>query len=619
MRWVPVWRRRLPFENKRSRLYIKPWWRNWWVVVGITIVAGLEWRGWHTYAISVHYLVFTPIVLVACLRVAWPGEWRRLVGVTEPGTEGPAGVTRLLEAIHDHLNPTHESKLRVTLFVPDVATGVLHQLARFSNEGKQVSGTQIRMGTGDVGMAFTTSYVIHIRDVRAHGGFANAMRRLGLETHEIRSHRDHRRRAFYAIPLVDMREKKRFGVLSLDSCAANFFASRKENLDGLALPLTLLRDQLNVVQTQTMDLPDNGGVPDEVSSEVISEPFLTRSGSTKLETSARANDEVALPAEPKEPDKTASEIATKKTSAVAANQFHGVASELYGKVDAAILTIRSDEHAAVLRRLSEERHVKGRRNYAVGSIHGTRGRIATVAVLRLTEPGTGPAQDAARDVIDDLSPDLICLSGIGGAVPASEFTLGDVILATRLADLRVQALRPDLPPQGELRGERVHKGLADLLVNLPRAAVAGWSDGDSIGLATPPVPLDEHRFDGPEKYQKKVRESLERHFSKAPDRHPIYWTGTVGSSDALVRDPEIIAHWGEVSRKIEVYEMEAAGVFEAAARPDRTYPVLVVRGVSDIVGYQREPEWTAYACETAAAFLVALVQSGLLETLRPQA
>jgi nucleoside phosphorylase len=156
------------------------------------------------------------------------------------------------------------------------------------------------------------------------------------------------------------------------------------------------------------------------------------------------------------------------------------------------------------------------------------------------------------------------------------------------------------------------------LVNFQATAVEGWSSSTSLGATAPPVLFDDERFEGPPAFRAKVKASLERRFGDGrPRREPIYWTGTGGSSDALIRDPEAVEHWHEACRKIEVFEMEAAGVFEAAARPDRSYPVLVIRGVSDVIGYRRHPDWTAYACDTAAAFAIALVRSGLLETIRP--
>jgi len=57
--------------------------------------------------------------------------------------------------------------------------------------------------------------------------------------------------------------------------------------------------------------------------------------------------------------------------------------------------------------------------------------------------------------------------------------------------------------------------------------------------------------------------------------------------------------------------MELGGVFFAARQIDREYPVLAIRGISDIVGFKREEQWTKYACATAAAFAYALVSAGV--------
>ena len=54
--------------------------------------------------------------------------------------------------------------------------------------------------------------------------------------------------------------------------------------------------------------------------------------------------------------------------------------------------------------------------------------------------------------------------------------------------------------------------------------------------------------------------------------------------------------------------MEAAGVYRAARSAEREYPLLVVRGLSDIVGFKRSDEWTRYACHTAASFTSALLR-----------
>ena len=288
-------------------------------------------------------------------------------------------------------------------------------------------------------------------------------------------------------------------------------------------------------------------------------------------------------------------------------------SGLKGHVDAVILTIRQDEDRAVAGLLGKLQPTTGGRSYRVATLEGDRKKL-TVALLRLTEPGNGPAQDAARDAIAELAPRMLFLVGIAGAVPASEFTLGDVIAATRIVDVRIQALVAGSPPQLEVRGERVDKALADRLNNLIEPL--GWSD--SVTLPRPQAPLEPHLFGGTENWKDKVRRSLEVQFH-APGRRdrPVYFTGTVAASDHLVKDPAALEHWLQSSRKIEAVEMEAAGVMEAATRLDATYPVLVVRGISDIVGYERDPAWTAYACQSAAAFAVALLRSGQVDDIHP--
>ena len=42
---------------------------------------------------------------------------------------------------------------------------------------------------------------------------------------------------------------------------------------------------------------------------------------------------------------------------------------------------------------------------------------------------------------------------------------------------------------------------------------------------------------------------------------------------------------------------------------------LAIRGISDVVGFKRHPDWTAYACETAAAFAKALLLTRPIEPI----
>jgi len=58
--------------------------------------------------------------------------------------------------------------------------------------------------------------------------------------------------------------------------------------------------------------------------------------------------------------------------------------------------------------------------------------------------------------------------------------------------------------------------------------------------------------------------------------------------------------------------MELAGVYRAARRMNREYPILAIRGLSDVVGFKRDDRWTKYACHSAASFTHVLISSGVI-------
>lgn len=62
-------------------------------------------------------------------------------------------------------------------------------------------------------------------------------------------------------------------------------------------------------------------------------------------------------------------------------------------------------------------------------------------------------------------------------------------------------------------------------------------------------------------------------------------------------------------KNIAVVEMEAAGAQEICHSSN--IPLLVIRGISDIVGWKRNDLWTAYACASAAAATRALIDTGV--------
>lgn len=284
-------------------------------------------------------------------------------------------------------------------------------------------------------------------------------------------------------------------------------------------------------------------------------------------------------------------------------------------VDIAIITIKKEEFEAVLKRLpnrSFETH--GRHDYPVGLMQANVGSIR-VAVTRCDQ-GNSAAQDLARNMLEDLKPAFLLVVGIGGAVPSASFTLGDVIVSTRVYDFQLAAIDDGGDRTYSLRGGKVHKDAGWIARNVAAMTddLGGWNSLNSVGCAAPIVTVRKKDLYGPTEWQADVKQHLTDRFgSGSNSRVPEAWDGAIASTDFLVKDTATLETWLRSGRDISAIDMESAGVYAAIeASEDPRPPFLTIRGLSDIVGYRRQNAWTLYACETAAAFAIALIKSGRL-------
>jgi nucleoside phosphorylase/uncharacterized LabA/DUF88 family protein len=279
-----------------------------------------------------------------------------------------------------------------------------------------------------------------------------------------------------------------------------------------------------------------------------------------------------------------------------------------------IITMREDEYGAVLSRVNNRGFLNGKHwTYALGSLLTASGRDLSVAIARCPEQGPNEAHAIARNAIEDLDPEWIVLTGIGGGIPSDDFTLGDVVVATRLHDHSVGAHIEGAPPELSNRGGPMTRR-AQLLVSHIEAlkhngVLGGWNSEDAIKIPRPAVDLSDSKFYGNTSWRKKTKDSLERHFVERPRPNPIVTTGAIASNGFLIKDTEIAGRWKQSSRDLLAMEMELSGVYSAARQLDKEYPILAIRGISDIVGYNRNSEWTTYACQTAGSFCVALLSN----------
>jgi nucleoside phosphorylase len=284
--------------------------------------------------------------------------------------------------------------------------------------------------------------------------------------------------------------------------------------------------------------------------------------------------------------------------------------------DIVVLVIREDEQKAVLSRLPNRWYLPcENRTYVIGdSQSSVEDSVYRVAVLASLEQGPGYAQEAAEDAIADLRPQWLALVGIAGAVPDAEFALGDVVVASRVHDYSVSAAIEDsggrrteeFSNQGGPMAEKV-RDLAKLVKPLSGDA-RGWNHPDSIGVPRPPVDLSPSSFYGSDLWRSKTKEIIAAQFDGSARDVPEVTSRSIASSGRLVKDTETLEKFIDGSRELRAVEMELGGVYKAARRREHEYPILAVRGISDIVGFKRDPGWTAYACHTAAAFFFALLR-----------
>jgi nucleoside phosphorylase len=286
-------------------------------------------------------------------------------------------------------------------------------------------------------------------------------------------------------------------------------------------------------------------------------------------------------------------------------------------IDIGILTIRDDEFAAVLKAFPDDPGIyRGRhREYALRTADAGQGSRYSLGILRQIEQGNGEAQEAARDLFDDLHPSLILVVGIAGGLPSDDISLGDVVLSTRVHDFSVEARKFREDPSYNVGGGPINKALAVGIANLAaRELELGdwWSDLPP----KPEVSTSRNKLYGPADWQRELRSKLQVHYGKnVAARPPRFSAGPIASSDRLVKDPVLLFPWIKSARGILAIEMESAGVHRATR--DKT-PMVSIRGLSDIVGLKRLDAWTRYACASAAAFTRAYLRTQPVSASPPE-
>jgi nucleoside phosphorylase len=202
----------------------------------------------------------------------------------------------------------------------------------------------------------------------------------------------------------------------------------------------------------------------------------------------------------------------------------------------------------------------------------------SIIVTDLINMGRVEAAICIGDAVRRWQPRYVLLVGIAGGVSEAGVHLGDVLVADQIADYEVQKLTADGPPS--IRWQ-VHRADPRLFEAAQQLRATDWQ------------PLV----------------SKSRPIEGSPTQH----FGPVCSGDKVIANG-LADQFRDVWAKLVGVEMEAAGVASALFQTTLKPGFLMIRGVSDLADKDKaSPEvesWRAYACDVAAAFTFAFLQSG---------
>ncbi len=281
-------------------------------------------------------------------------------------------------------------------------------------------------------------------------------------------------------------------------------------------------------------------------------------------------------------------LGTEKTSVTPAVQPRAAPAklEIQAPVDFVIVTALEEERDAVLRQLQsyhqlpptdDDVRVYFASELPVSFSDGTSG-VYSVVVLPLLGMGRVDAANATSDAIRRWQPRYLLLVGIAGGISDKGIGLGDVLISDRVVDYELQKITEE----GSQVRYSVHPADARLLGAAQNFLADDWL----------------------------ARVSLERPVRGKPRRV----IGPIATGDKVVAFADVLRRYSEDWPKLIGVEMEAGGAASACHQAAQRPGFFMVRAVSDLAdqekGSEKVESWRPYVCEVAAAYAVALLQSG---------
>lgn len=276
----------------------------------------------------------------------------------------------------------------------------------------------------------------------------------------------------------------------------------------------------------------------------------------------------------------------KRSDELLGTEIRGNAIVAARQIDFVILTALEEERDAILGKLPGNRRLPPTtddiRVYYEAEVPAKYPDDSThqysIIVLSLLSMGRVEAANAAGDAIRRWHPRYVLLVGIAGGISESGVKLGDVIVPDQIVDYELQKVTPDGP---QVRNS-VHRADARLV-----GAAQNLNGDDWLKLVVCRRP------------------------GKGAPRRII---GPIASGDKIVAAKEFLTMHRSDWPKLLGVEMEAGGAASASFQADYRPGFFMVRGISDLADEKKDSThvkgWRSYASDIAAAFTIALLQSG---------
>lgn len=217
------------------------------------------------------------------------------------------------------------------------------------------------------------------------------------------------------------------------------------------------------------------------------------------------------------------------------------------------------------------------------------GKTASCVVACFAGAGNVDAASVTSMLLAELRPANVMMLGIAAGL-RGKCALGEVVFAERVVAYEGAALveggKVEARPEIIRLSMRVRQDLSTYLSNRMTLESRLTDTYKVLGIEFPdPVEA------GP------VAQSL------------MPKIATIASGEKLLRDPEKFLGMRELHGKIEVAEMEGAGLFAACANFGK--PVLMVRGISDFGDSKKDNRFHLLAAKAAAAVTVDFIANGM--------